>query len=191
MGATNLANTVGIGLATYGGTLSAVGAGGVMSEPLNRIGNILMLIVMFSLYIWVWLTWNRVWSAHKDQGFKPALYMVIAAAAGLPFQLIRIIYMATYAFDAEDRSLDPVVGTFATHFVFLFVTQLGTVIAMVAGGFLGIPDTRPQSPVGLAEQGIELTNTRDDASVLSPDWTPIRRVNMNSKRNEWVGATAR
>ncbi|KAH8655512.1 hypothetical protein BX600DRAFT_515330 [Xylariales sp. PMI_506] len=171
MGATNLVNTAGIALATYGGAPSATGADGVIAESLDKIGNILMLLVLLGLYAWIWPTWHRVWSVRGDPTFKPTLYMLIATLAGLPFQFIRIAYNTTYAFELSDSALNPILGIFATRFVFLFATQLGCTIVMLIGGYLGI--CKPESQVLVDEdmtgQGIELVITGQNPSGQSPD----------------------
>ncbi|KAH8198657.1 hypothetical protein TruAng_007198 [Truncatella angustata] len=190
MATTNLVNTAGIAMATYGGAPSATAPGGVMNQLINRLGNILMLLALFALYAWIWPTWNRVWSIRDDPSFKPALYMIVAAAAALPFQLIRIIYNTVYSFELVDRALDPIMGIFATRFIFLFVTQLGCLVILLGGGYLGIcPKESLSVDDSTVEQGIELTTTGENTSDQSPDWGSMGR--MNAKKNEAVGTRFR
>jgi hypothetical protein len=153
-------------MATYGGAPSATGSGWVLSELLDKLGNILMLIVIFTLYAWIWFTWRRVRAVPKDPNFKPALYMLVAAAGGLPLQLIRITYGTTYAFELADSGLDPIMGIFATRFICLFVSQLGCTIAMFAGGLFGIRGKNSQSTIEgrSIEHAVELTSTREENS---------------------------
>lgn len=158
MAVTNLVNTAGIALATYGGAPSTTG--GVFNTTLDRLGNILMLLVIFALYLWILPTWHRVWSVRNDPTFKPALYMTIAAGAAMPFQLIRIVYNTAYSFELADNALDPIMGIFATRFIFLFVTQLGCTLFLLLGGYLGIRrKTTISAHDSPAESGIQLTRT--------------------------------
>lgn len=49
--------------------------------------------------------------------------------------MIRLVYNTTYAFD-RITSLDPVMGTFTTQFVLLFLLHLAVVLIAIAGGWL-------------------------------------------------------
>ncbi|KAF7556253.1 hypothetical protein G7Z17_g1534 [Cylindrodendrum hubeiense] len=137
LGITHLANTVGIGLATYGGAPSATTSTGVVSANLNKIGNCMMLFVMFALCWWLWSTGKRLASLKQHPNFTFARHMYRATCAALPFQLVRIGYNLTYALTPV-ASLDPVMGTFATRFILMFIMQLGVVLAVTAGGWLSI-----------------------------------------------------
>lgn len=139
LGVTHLANTAGIGLATYGGSPSATGAGGVAAENLNQIGNCLMLFVMFTMCWWIWPTWKRTSALDpKHPVSQSAKYMIYAAGVAIPFQLVRLAYNTTYAFD-HLAILDPIMGTFAVRLILLFSMNLGVSLAMVVGGWLGMP----------------------------------------------------
>lgn len=137
LGVTHLANTVGIALATYGGSPSATGSEGVASANLNKIGNCMMLFVMFGICWWLWQTGKRLNSLGPHHNFRFAKHMFRAACAALPFQMIHIGYSLTYALN-RIASLDPVMGSFATRFILMFVMQLGVAIALTVGGWLGM-----------------------------------------------------
>ncbi len=134
LGVTHLANTGGIAVATYGGAPSATGAGGVVAENLNQIGNCVMLFVMFTICGWMIPTWRRITSVPSHPNFAAARYLIFAAAAAMPFQLVRLAYNTTYAF-LRVPSLDPVTGSFATRLILLFFMQLGVSLSAVAGGW--------------------------------------------------------
>ncbi|KAF7534893.1 hypothetical protein G7054_g5836 [Neopestalotiopsis clavispora] len=188
MAATNLINTAGIALATYGGAPS--NTGGVLNLTLDRLGNILMLLVIFALYVWILPTWHRVWSVRNDPSFKPAMYMTIAAGAAMPFQLIRIVYNTVYSFELADDALNPIMGIFATRFIFLFVTQLGCTLVLLGGGYLGIPRRKSGSvDDSLAESGVQLTTT-GETTDQSPEWGPSAG-RMNPKKRWAAGSRLR
>ncbi|KAH8669058.1 hypothetical protein BX600DRAFT_266674 [Xylariales sp. PMI_506] len=141
---THLANTGGIAITTYGGAPSATNSSGVVSENLNQTGNCMMLFVMFYLLYWLWPTWKHMASARLHPRYRSAVSMILATAVGIPFHLVRLAYNTFYAFH-HNAELDPITGSFATRFIFIFCMQLGASLALVAAGWMGMP-----SPPGLA-----------------------------------------
>ncbi|KAH8885003.1 hypothetical protein GQ53DRAFT_879293 [Thozetella sp. PMI_491] len=135
LGVTHLANTGGIGVATYGGAPSPTGQGGVVAENLNQIGNCLMLFVMFAICWWMWPTWRRVSSVPTHPNYRSARWLLYTAGAAMPFHLVRLAYNTTYAF-LRVSSLDPVTGSFATRLILLFFMQLGVALPAIAGGWM-------------------------------------------------------
>lgn len=126
-------------MATYGGSPSATGKGGVANQLLNQIGNCLMLAVMATMCWWIWPTWRRTAALHrKHPMFKPLRALLVAAGVAIPFQCLRLIYNTTYAFD-HLPILDPITGTFAVRLILQFIPQIGVAVAAVAGGWLSIP----------------------------------------------------
>lgn len=130
---THLTNTSGIAMATYGGAPSTTG--GVFNAVLNKTGNLLMILVMLIVGVWIWSSWRRVNTFSDHVNYRNARWLLIAACASWPFQMIRLVYNTTYAFD-RIASLDPVMGSFATQFVLLFLLHLAVVLIAVAGGWL-------------------------------------------------------
>lgn len=130
---THLMNTTGIAMATYGGAPSTTG--GVFNDVINKVGNLLMILVMLIVGVWIWPSWKRVNTFSDHVNYRNARWLLIAACASLPFQMIRLIYNTTYAFD-RITSLDPVMGTFATQFVLLFLLHLVVGLIAIVGGWL-------------------------------------------------------
>ncbi len=83
----------------------------------------------------MWPTWQRLSSVPSHPNFRAARYLILAAGAGMPFQLVRLAYNTTYAF-IRVPSLDPVTGSFATRLILMFMMQLAVVLMASAGGFL-------------------------------------------------------
>ncbi|PSR80517.1 hypothetical protein BD289DRAFT_62782 [Coniella lustricola] len=132
LGVTHLANTGGIGVATYGGAPSPTG--GVVNENLNQIGNCLMLFVMFAICWWMWPTWRRISSLPSHPNHGAALALLYCAGIAMPFHLVRLAYNTTYAFN-RIPSLDPVTGSFATRLILMFLMQAGVSVAAIWGGW--------------------------------------------------------
>ncbi|KAJ4422542.1 hypothetical protein N0V82_002770 [Gnomoniopsis sp. IMI 355080] len=130
---THLTNTAGIAMATYGGSPSETG--GVFNAVINKVGNVLMILVMVIVCAWIWPSWRKTKTFSRHFNSRNARWLLLAACAGMPFQMIRLIYNTTYAFD-RIASLDPVMGTFATQFVLLFLMHLAVVITSTAGGWV-------------------------------------------------------
>ncbi|KAF3761190.1 hypothetical protein M406DRAFT_343277 [Cryphonectria parasitica EP155] len=130
---THLTNTTGIAMCTYAGSPSPTG--GVFSAPLNKVGNLMMVFVMLVVGVWIWPTWKRTKVFPRHLNARNARYLLFTAAAALPFQMVRLVYNTTYAFD-HVTSLDPVMGTFATQFVLMFLMHLSVVLTSLAGGWL-------------------------------------------------------
>lgn len=148
-------------MATYGGSPSPTG--GVFGDVINKVGNLLMILVMLIIGIWIWPSWKRVNTFSQHVNYRNARWLLIAACASWPFQTVRLIYNTTYAFD-RISSLDPVMGTFATQFVLLFLLHLAVVLISIAGGWLSrhITDKKQISYEGVpldnlnsAERGVQ------------------------------------
>lgn len=122
-------------MATYGGAPSATG--GVFNAVLNKVGNVLMIVVMLIVGGWIWPSWKRINTFSHHVNYRNARWLLMAASASWPFQMIRLVYNTTYAFD-RIPSLDPVMGTFATQFVLLFLLHLAVVLIAIAGGWLSL-----------------------------------------------------
>ncbi|KAJ4396118.1 hypothetical protein N0V93_000335 [Gnomoniopsis smithogilvyi] len=133
LAATHLTNTTGITMATYGGSPSP--AGGVFNSTLNKVGNLLMLLVMLVVCVWIWPSWRRTNNSSRHFNSRNARWLLLAACAGMPFQMIRLIYNTIYAFD-RIASLDPVMGSFSTLLVLMFLMHLAVVITATVGGWL-------------------------------------------------------
>lgn len=135
---THLANTGGIGLATYGGAPSATGKGGVANQELSRIGNLMMLFVLFTVCGWMWPTHKKINQYRLGSSGHPngraAQLLLWAGAAAMPIWLGRLSYMCIYAFNRQDTNLDPVMGSFAVKML-LFGTLWGAATALTAGGW--------------------------------------------------------
>lgn len=130
---THLTNTTGIAMATYGGSPSQTG--GVFNSTLNKVGNLLMILVMFIVCVWILPSWKRTNNFSRHFNFRNARWLLLAACAGTPFQLVRLIYNTTYAFN-RIASLDPVMGSFTTIFVLMFIMHLAVIITSTTGGWL-------------------------------------------------------
>lgn len=142
LGVMHLAMTAGIALATYGGAPSP--KGGVVAANLDHIGNCLMLFTMiFGLGGWIWSTFRRVGTLQSHPNYASAKRLLLAATAGLPFQLVRLGHGLTYSFTPY-ASLDPISGTFATRIILMFGMQLVVAAAATAGGWL----SKDAVPVG-------------------------------------------
>ena len=163
---THLANTGGIAVATYGGAPSATADGGVVSTNLNQIGNCLMLWVMFTICWWMWPTYQRLSSVTAHPNYRAARFLLYAAAAGMPFQLVRLAYGTTYAF-LRVPSLDPVTGSFATQFILLFLMQLGVALSAVAGGWLS-RDVVPRSKLAGDDLVLKPRDSEAGLCVVEP-----------------------
>ncbi|KAK7710374.1 hypothetical protein SLS64_005959, partial [Diaporthe eres] len=137
LGVTHLANTGGIAVATYGGAPSATGEGGVTNQQLSRIGNLLMLFVLFTVCGWMWPTYKKI-TYYRRSGSHPnaraALVLLWAGVAAMPIWLGRLSYMCIYAFNRQSTDLDPVMGSFAVK-ILLFGTLWGAAAALTAGGW--------------------------------------------------------
>ncbi|CAN8106078.1 unnamed protein product [Discula destructiva] len=146
LGATHLFNTGGIGVATYAGAPSSTGEGGVINKKLNGIGNLIMLWVLFAVCAWMWPTFRKIqrYSAIGHPNAAPARWMFWATVAAMPFWLIRLAYLVTYAFD-HMPVLDPVMGSFAVKLLLGFGTYFVASILLLIGGWFGVRKTGPGS----------------------------------------------
>lgn len=134
MAAINLINTAGIAMATYGTAPSATGADGVIDKVLGEVGNILLLLAIVGLVAWIWPTYQRIRTHSSHPNAPYARWLLWAGVAALPTQLIRTLYNTTYAFTL-DTTLDPFFGAFSVKVVLLFLMQLLTALALLAGGW--------------------------------------------------------
>jgi hypothetical protein len=175
LGVTHVINTIGIAVGTYGGAPSATAPGGVFSPTLAQLGNILMLLIMFSLIAWLGYTYRRIMAVRTHPNARPAMYMLVAALAAIPFQVMRLVYGTAMAFD-NDPSLNPVMGTFAAQFVLVFSTQLGFSIVILVGGIMGIPQPKSM-PVD------DFSIPQDIEPVETGEVSLISQHPGNSKRN--------
>jgi len=125
---------VGVGMATFGGAPSGTGAGGVVNQNLSQVGNCILLLVMLATCWWMWPTYRRTSSVPRHPNHPAARFLLCAAAATMPFQLVRLACNTAYAFTHEP-SLDPITGSFATRLGSLFFMQLGVSLAALAGGW--------------------------------------------------------
>ena len=159
LGITHVVNTTGIAIATYGGSPSATKKGGVINQELNRIGNCLMLVVMVSLYLWIYPSYRhiRAYSGHRNSG--RARIILFTAVACLPFQSVRLAYNTTYSFRGIP-SLDPYLGSFVSKLILIFGTQLILVLSMIGGGWLSMPSDA-KTPLNEPEREVENVNDRD------------------------------
>lgn len=147
LGITHLLNTAGIGIATYAGSPSATGEGGVINQTLNRVGNILLLVVMVMVYAWMWPTWlkiKRYSGVHPN--VAPVRWLFFATTVAMPFWLIRLITATVYAFAHQITSLDPVMGSYQVKLLLLFGTYFFASTALLVGGWYGVSRTAPGTP---------------------------------------------
>lgn len=138
MAVINLVNTAGIACATYGTAPSPTGADGVQNKLVGEVGNCLMLAALAALLAWMWPTLHRIrtYSGPRQQhpNARAARWLLWGGMAAMPFQTIRTVYNATYAFTLQP-SLDPFFGSFATKVVLLFLMQVLAAIALLVGGW--------------------------------------------------------
>lgn len=130
----NLLNTAGIAMATYGSSPSATGADGVQNKLIGEIGNCLMLAALACILAWMWPTLQRIRTYSRHPNAAYARWLLWGGMAAMPFQIIRTIYNATYAFTLN-RTLDPFFGSFATKVVLIFLMQFLVAIALLVGGW--------------------------------------------------------
>lgn len=147
LGVTHLFNTAGIGIATYAGSPSATGEGGVINQTLNRVGNVLLLAVLVMIIAWMWPTWRNIQryvGVHPN--VQPARWLLFSTMAAMPFWVVRIITTTTYAFDHTISSLDPVMGSYGTKLLLIFGTYFFASTALLVGGWYGVPKVAPGTP---------------------------------------------
>ncbi|KAJ4396611.1 hypothetical protein N0V93_000832 [Gnomoniopsis smithogilvyi] len=147
LGITHLLNTAGIGIATYAGSPSATGEGGVANQTLNRVGNVLLLTVLAIIYGWMWPTWRKM---KRYQGVHPNVapvrWLFFAAMTAMPFWLVRLVSITTYAFAHTITSLDPVMGSYGTKLLLVFGMYVLASAALLVGGWYGVPKVAPGTP---------------------------------------------
>lgn len=179
LGITHLFNTGGIALATYGGAPSP--KGGLMNSNFNVIGNLMMLFVMFTVCGWMWPTFKRVNSYYNHPNFTKARWLLRTCVVAMPFQIVRLAYGTTYALNPTITSLDPIIGSFATRFVLLFLVQLCVAITLVAGGWVSMGTNKPGQHTQVEEEmGLKTmpSNATQDSSAFELDNSYSGRSNM-------------
>lgn len=163
---THLANTGGIAVATYGGAPSATGKGGVANQELSRIGNLMMLFVLFTVCGWMWPTYKKI-THYRRAGHHPnaraSLILLWAGVAAMPIWLGRLSYMCIYAFNRQNTSLDPVMGSFAVKML-LFGTSWGAATALTAGGWFSMANM-PAGGFLKAREGGQFIGADDEAPL--------------------------
>ncbi|KAJ0124479.1 integral membrane protein [Diaporthe amygdali] len=182
LGVTHLANTAGIAIATYGGAPSATGKGGVANQELSRIGNLMMLWVLFTVCGWMWPTYkkiNRYTGVHPNA--RPSLMLFWGGVAAMPIWLGRLSYMCIYAFNRQNISLDPVMGTFAIKML-LFLTLFGAATALTAGGWF--------AQMNMPSGGF-LKSREGGNFMVSEDESPLSRERSGPNDVEMYGQVAR
>lgn len=174
---THLANTGGIAVAMYGGTPSATGVGGVVNQSLSRIGNLMMLFVLFTVCGWMWPTYKKVTTYRRGNhpNARASLILLWAGVAAMPIWLGRLAYMCIYAFNRQNISLDPVMGTFAVKML-LFGTSWGAAFALTAGGWFSLSG-QPAGGFLKAKEGGQFIGT-DDEMPLSREQSGPEGVEM-------------
>ncbi|KAJ4327635.1 hypothetical protein N0V84_001884 [Fusarium piperis] len=106
LGVTHLGNTVGIGMAEYSGKPDDDAAGGVKNKTLNKIGNLVIFLVMVVVLFWLWPATKGVLSVRQEVNYKASKALVMTSGPGIVLHLIRLSYSLTYAFN-RIPSLDP------------------------------------------------------------------------------------
>ncbi|KAG8163987.1 hypothetical protein KVR01_005905 [Diaporthe batatas] len=187
LGVTHLANTGGIAIATYGGAPSATGRGGVANQELSRIGNLLMLFVLFTVCGWMWPTHKKTTHhlARRHPNARAAQLLLWGGIAAMPVWLGRLAYMCVYAFNRQDISLDPGAGSFAVKML-LFGTLWGAASALAAGGWASLAHMPAGGFLG-ARGGGRFVVADDDEVGLSrqgsgPDGVEMYGHLVSSKR---------
>lgn len=147
LGVTHLANTAGIGIATYAGSPSATGEGGVANQQLNRVGNVILIVVLLIVAGWMFPTWRKM---QRYQGVHPNVapvkWLLYTTMAALPIWLIRLIAATTYAFAHSISALDPVMGSYSTKLMLIFGTYFFASTFLLVGGWYGVSRTTPGTP---------------------------------------------
>lgn len=181
---THLANTGGIAVATYGGAPSATGKGGVANQELSRIGNLMMLFVLFTVCGWMWPTHKKI-AYYRRAGHHPnaraAQVLLWAGVAAMPIWLGRLSYMCIYAFNRQDLRLDPVMGSFGIKMV-LFCTLWGAATALTAGGWFSLS--------GMPADGF-LKAREGGRFAVADDEAPLSRQESGPEGMEMYGYAAR
>ncbi|KAI9699255.1 MAG: hypothetical protein M1820_007227 [Bogoriella megaspora] len=127
-----------IGIATAGGAPDPKKTGLPMNPTLEKVGFVSLLVVLLSLFPWAYYTRLRIKGSEPHPNCHAAMSMLWAAVIGIPFELVRVLYGMTYAFDHKILALDPIMGTFLTKFELIFLPELGVAVCVLAGGWLGM-----------------------------------------------------
>lgn len=158
-------------MATYGGAADAEGEGGVKNAVFEQLGTLIMLWVLFAVCGWMWPTWKKIQRfAGYHPNARPARMLFFGGAAAMPFWIGRMGYQTLYAFQ-HTASLNPVMGSFATKLVILFLTYLGAMAGLLAGGWLGgsglLPVGQVEEYLGEDERALyrERTNGSSDVEM--------------------------
>lgn len=162
LGVTHLTNTAGVGIATYAGSLSATGEGGVKNQTLNRVGNLILIAVLLVVAGWIYPTWRKM---QRYQGVHPNVapvrWLLYTTMAALPIWLIRLIGNTTYAFQHSITALDPVLGSYQTKLLLVFGTYFFASTLLLVGGWYGVSRTTPGTPGEYRQIEAEFAMARD------------------------------
>ncbi|KAK8194568.1 hypothetical protein IWZ00DRAFT_542414 [Phyllosticta capitalensis] len=169
----NLTNTVGIGIATYGGSPNAK-TRTLNSVALDKTGWILQIVVMAILIGWLGITWPRLQNVYPSRTQRPAAWLFWTSVASIPFHLIHLIANTTLAFNlTRARSLDPVMGAFSTKLWFSFFMHLFAFLILGVGGWMSIPRGMDRSQYSRSsnshsQEGLEVERTNTDETDIIP-----------------------
>lgn len=167
LGVTHLTNTAGIGIATYAGSPSATGEGGVINQTLNRVGNLLLIAVLCIVAGWTLPTWRKI---QRYQGVHPNVapvkWLFFATVVALPIWMIRLIGNTTYAFAHSLSDLDPVMGSYQTKLLLIFGTYFFTSTALLVGGWYGVSRTTPGTPGEYRQIEAEFAMARESSNDI-------------------------
>ncbi|PSR78252.1 hypothetical protein BD289DRAFT_128116 [Coniella lustricola] len=133
MAITNLINTAGIALATYGGSPSAT-TGGLINAGFDKAGNWMMLIDLLLVFAWALWSWRHTNNLRDHPNRGPARALLLGALVATPFHLVRLAYGTAYAYD-QNPKLDWITGSMAVHVIVQFLMQLGVVVAALWAGW--------------------------------------------------------
>ncbi|CAN8097546.1 unnamed protein product [Discula destructiva] len=126
--------------------VNTVGAvlGFLPNQGLAQLGNDILFLMLFSACVWMVPTYLKVrrYTATQHPNAATAKYFLYAAAAATPFWMVRIGASTVQAYTA-DRTLDPIMGSFATKFVFGFWMWLAATTALTVGGWLSMKKVPP------------------------------------------------
>lgn len=174
LGVTHLFQTGGIGVATYAGSASATQPGGVMNQKLNIIGNLIMLFVLFAIIAWMYPTYRKIQRYQKlgHPNASPARWMLAAVAAAMPFWLVRMAWLCTYALDALP-ALDVTMGVFSVKLLLSFGTYFFASIIVLAGGWFGVR----KGDAGTVEEYGE-----DELGRFVSDVSNVSRIELEAQR---------
>lgn len=135
------------------------------NQELSRIGNLMMLFVLFTVCGWMWPTYKKInrYARGNHPNARPAMFLFWGGVAAMPIWLGRLSYMCIYAFNRQNISLDPVMGTFAVKML-LFGTLWGAASALTAGGWFS-QAARPADGFLKAKEGGQFMVADDEVAL--------------------------